>query len=56
MKCLTAFLSAFLVYKTAIIYGATEFMRIKSQQMRGLYGNTVYHKIQNPALMTMHTI
>lgn len=56
MRCFIAFVNALLVYKTAIIYSATDFMRRKSQQMRELYGNTVYRKIQNSALMTMHTI
>lgn len=56
MKCFIAFVSALLVYKTAIVYSATEFMRMKSQQMRWLYGNTVHNKIQNPALMTVHII
>lgn len=41
MKCFITFVSALLVYKSAIIYSAAEFMRIKSQQMRRLYGNEV---------------
>lgn len=56
MKCFIAFVCAMLVYKTDIIYSTTEFTRIKSQQIRGLYGNTVYHKIPIPALMAVHII